>query len=230
MTRYTVFGKSTKCPNCHAYLTGTGEQILCDYCGVMVTVEAAPPRAPSAPGIPAPPPMAVRAPDPTVLVRPPKTRTWPYFLVAPIMTGGILYYTYVMQKQAMDRAQAVTSQVQVEQAVAVENEVQTQARAAVVEDKPPITAETTCEPTPEQTRVVAACFDDAPRRVKKVEADVKLVVDRSGKVSDADLSWDGWKPDAKMRRCANRKIRAWKLAKPAAAPARCETRLSVSTR
>jgi hypothetical protein len=244
VTRYTVFGKATKCPNCHAYLTGHGEQIRCEYCGVTVTVEA-PQGPPTGPGV-TDPPVVLRAPDPTVLVRAPKVRTWPYFLVAPLMTGGILYYSYFMQRQALDRTTAVTQEAQ---AHAAEIQREAQARAgAIADEKPDVLPGAPVKPgknpkidpichlsameiqttLDEQSKVVAACFDEAPKKIKKIQADLELVVEPSGKVADVDIAWDGWKPEPKMRKCATRKIRAWKMAKPSGdIPTRCQARLSV---
>jgi hypothetical protein len=249
VTRYTVFGKATKCPNCHAYLSGqpgTQGRLRCEYCGV--EVEVAEPQERRPPTSPPTPPVVVRAPDPTVLVRAPKIRTWPYFLVAPLMTGGILYYSYFMQRQAMDRSTAATEEAQT-RAAAAQRESQARARAAV-DDAPkqrevtelagPVARKGKIDPIchlsvmelhqtlDAETPVVAACFEGAPKKVKKVVADVKLVVEPSGAVSDADFEWDGWKPDAKMRKCAARKVRDWKMAKPSGDLAtRCQVHLAV---
>lgn len=246
MTRYTVFGKATKCPNCHAYLSGQpGPQgrVRCEYCGV--EVEVAEPRERRPPTSPPTPPVVVRAPDPTVLVRAPKIRTWPYFLVAPLMTGGILYYSYFMQKQAMDRSTVAGEQAQSRGA---EAQRETQARArTVVADAPkqaaeaaPVARKGKIDPLchlsamdlhrtlDAEQPVVAACFEGAPKKVKKVQAQVKLVVEPSGAVSDVDFEWEGWKPDAKMRKCAARKVRGWQMAKPSGDLAtRCQVHLAV---
>jgi hypothetical protein len=67
-----------------------------------------------------------------------------------------------------------------------------------------------------------------PKRIKTIEADATLTIEASGKISDVDLAWDGWKPDLKMRKCALRKIKAWSLPRTSGAGStRCRIRLTL---
>jgi len=241
VTRYTVFGKATKCPNCHAYLTGQGDVVRCEYCGVTVTVEL-PQREPSAGSSAVPVP--IRAPEPTEIVRPARTPTrWPWIVMAPLMTGGILTYTYFMQKQAMERSEAIADRAR-SHAAAIRDEAQARASTALPggDERPSpeapaakaadpichLSAMELSQTLDQERKVVAACFADAPRKVKTVSADLTLVVEPSGAVSDVEVRWDGWKPDLKARKCATRKIKAWQLPRPSGdVPTRCQARLTL---
>ena len=62
-----------------------------------------------------------------------------------------------------------------------------------------------------------------------MEATLTLSVEPSGEVAGVSFAWKGWRPAAKMRRCAARKVRAWKLpASSGDAPRRCQAALSLA--
>ena len=242
MARSTVFGKAHKCPNCHAHLAAAGDRVRCEYCGVMITLRDPPPAPPPprpAPVAPAPAPRAERHRGP---------RMGPAFLMGPLMVGGILYYTYVMQRQATertDRARQASEEARTGRATAAPGRTSPESKPPTRGDEPARTdVDPVCRLSQKAARAivrahqarVAACFAGAAP-AGGLEGDLEVVIGGRGEVTAAALKLvtagddKPWDAPAAAAGCAEEAGRAWKFPAPARGrPTRCAFHLELGSR